>query len=221
MNNKRPLNFTLFFLRLLSGAVGGAAGLLALFVVYFLMLNFIPQTGGVSSLSIFVIIIMTFIGTLTANTLTGVMVTFLDHNKYKRRKTIVMHIFLFNLILFFLTIPIYLIGIGLEITTGIAAVHFLLSAFISALIMEVLAGYEYSLIGIYGSGLGIFVSMGIAMSAMASGVKPTVIIFGAMPTVWLIMQIVGGLTELVYDNFVKFYGIEALNTQTDLGGDQD
>lgn len=218
---KRPLTFSLFFLKLLSGIIGGSVGTLALFIVYFLMIKAVPQSGGGSALSVFVVIIMTFIGTLTANTVTGVMVTFMDNEKYSRRKTIIMQIFLFNLILFFLTVPLYLLGTAMEITNGIAAVHFLLSAFVSALIMEVLAGYEYSLLGIYSSALGIFVSIGLALVLLSTGVSSLFIMFVAMPGVWLIIQIIGGLTELIYDNFVRLYGIEAFNIQTDLGGDSE
>lgn len=220
MEQKRPLTFSLFLLRLLSGLVGGTAGTLAVFVIYFVMLNLVPQTEG-SALSIFVTIIMAFVGTLTANTLVGVMVSFLDNEKYSRRKTTIMHIFLFNFILFFLTIPLYMMGVALDIVNEVAAMHFLLSAFISALIMEVLAGYEYSLLGIYSSALGIFVSMGIAIALITSGVSSITIMFAAMPGVWLVLQIVGGLSELIYDNFVHLYGIEALNVRTDLGGDTE
>ena len=221
MDQKRPLTFTLFMLRLLSGIVGGATGTLALFIVYFIMQNVLPQTDEATSLSVFVIIIMTFVGTLVANTVTGVMVTFMDNEKYNRRKTTIMHIFLFNFILFFLTIPLYLMGAAMDIVLGIAAVHFLLSAFVSALIMEVLAGYQYSLLGIYSTALGIFISIGLAMMFMATGMKDITIMFIAMPGVWLILQIIGGLSELIYDNFLHLYGIDALSTETDLGGDKD
>ena len=221
MDQKRPLTFSLFFLRLLSGIVGGASGTLALFIVYFVMLNVVPQTDEATSLSMFVIIIMTFIGTLVANTMTGVMVTFMDNEKYNRRKTTIMQIFLFNFILFFLTIPLYILGAALDIVVGIAALHFLLSAFVSALVIEVLAGYEYSLLGIYSTALGMFVSIGLALVLMAAGTSETIIMFIAMPGVWFILEVVGGLTELVYDNFVRLYGIEALNVQTDLGGDDE
>lgn len=221
MDQKRPLTFSLFFLRLLSGIIGGGAGTLALFIVYFIMLNVVPQTQEATSLSLFVVIIMTFVGTLIANTITGVMVTFMDNEKYSRRKTTIMHIFLFNFILFFVTIPLYLLGAALDIVLGIAALHFLLSAFISALVMEILAGYEYSLLGIYSTALGMFVSIALALAVMAGGVKETFIMFVAMPGVWFILQVVGGFTELIYDNFVHFYGIEALNVQTDLGGDSE
>ncbi len=221
MDQKRPLTFTLFMLRLLSGVVGGAAGTLALFIVYFLLQNVLPQTDEATSLSLFVIVIMTFVGTLVANTITGVMVTFMDNEKYSRRKTTVMHIFLFNLILFFLTIPLYLMGVALDIVIAIAAVHFLLSAFISALIMEVLAGYQYSLLGIYSNALGVFVSIGLALLFVTTGVKDITIMLIAMPGVWFVLEIIGGLSELVYDNFLRLYGIDALNVQTDLGGDKD
>jgi len=32
---------------------------------------------------------------------------------------------------------------------------------------------------------------------------------------------VGSFCELVYDNFVRLYGIEFLNINTDIGGDKD
>jgi len=162
-------------------------------------------------------VLVPLVGTLTANTVTGVMITFMDNEKYNRRKTTIMHIFLFNLILFFLTIPLYLLGTILDITLGIAAVHFLLSAFITALIMEVLAGYQYSLLGIYSTALGMFASIAIALLMLAGGSKPIVIMFAAMPGVWLILQVIGGISELIYDNFVRLYGIEAL----DMGFHQD
>ena len=219
MNEKRPLSATLFALRLLSGITGGVVGMLIAFVVYFIMSTFIPSGDEVSSLSFFAIIVMSFVATLSANTITAVMVTFMDHEKYSRRKTTITQVFVFNLILFVLTIPLYLIAIPLEITIGVAALHFLLSAFVSSLIMEVLAGYEYSLVGIYSSSFGIFVSIGIALLLINSNVSPLILTLGAMPAVWFILEVVGGLVELIYDNFLRFYGVDALNVQTDLGGD--
>ena len=221
MYQKRPLTFNLFMLRLFSGVVGGAAGTLSLFITYFLMSALVPKEEGVSSLTMFVVIIMAFVGTLVANTVTGVMVTFMDNQKYSRRKTTVMHIFIFNLILFFVTIPLYMLGSMLDIVNGVAAVHFLLSAFISALVMEVIAGYEYSLLGIYGTALGMFVSIAIALSMMAGGVAPVSVMFMAMPGVWLILEFVSGFVELIYDNFVKLYGIDVFNVSTDIGGDKE
>ncbi|MBU0705961.1 hypothetical protein KJ657_01360 [Patescibacteria group bacterium] len=219
MNEKRPLSATLFALRLLSGITGGVVGMLIAFVVYFIMSTFIPSGEAVSSLSFFAIIVMAFVATLSANTITAVMLTFMDHEKYSRRKTTITQVFLFNLVLFFLTIPLYLIAIPLEITTGVVALHFLLSAYVSALIMEVLAGYEYSLVGIYSSSLGIFVSIGIALLMLNSNVSQLVLTLGAMPAVWFILELVGGFVELIYDNFLRFYGVDALNVETDLGGD--
>ena len=57
--DKRPLTAVLFLLRLVSGIVGGIGGTLALFIVYFILLNVIPDTDQVTSLSLFVIVVMT------------------------------------------------------------------------------------------------------------------------------------------------------------------
>ena len=221
MTEKRPLTFTLFSLRLLSGITGGIAGTLAAFVAYFILSNVLPAGDEATSLSVFTIIIMAFIGTLIANTITGVMLTFMDSEKYSRRKTTITHVFLFNLILFFLTIPIYMLAVPLDIASGVAAMHFLLSAYVSFLIMEILAGYEYSLLGVYSASLGIFASIGLALVVMVTGSSELFLTLGAMPIVWLVLMIVGGLVELIYDNFLRSYGVDALNVQTDLGGDTE
>lgn len=217
---KRPLTFVLFLLRLLSGLTGGVAGTLALFVVYFILSTLIPKGDG-STISVFIIVIMAFVGTLIANSVTALMVTFLDNEKYSRRKTTVTQVFLFNLILFFLTIPLYFLGMTLGVSQGVAAFHLLLSAYVSALIMEVVAGSEYSLLGIYSTSLGIFVSIGIAFVLMVLKVQMTTFTFLAMPLVWFTLQVVGGFTELIYDNFLRYYGVDALNVKTDLGGDKE
>jgi len=219
MNGKRPLTFNLFLLRLLSGIAGGIAGMLVAFIALFVISSFVSGGEGVDSLTFFAVIVIAFLATITANTITAVGLTFLDNQKYSRRKTIITQVFVFNLILFFLTIPIYLIGIPLELNMGILAMHFLLSAFISSLIMEVLAGYEYSLLGIYANALGNFISIGMALFVLNSTVSEQLLILLAMPMVWLILELVGGLTELIYDNFLRSYGVDALNIKTDLGGD--
>ncbi len=218
MNEKRPLSFNLFLLRLLSGLAGGIAGMLVAFIALFLISSFVTN-GETNSLTFFAVIVIAFLATITANTITAVGLTFLDNQKYSRRKTIITQVFVFNLILFFLTIPIYLIGIPLGLNIGILAMHFLLSAFISSLIMEVLAGYEYSLLGIYSNALGIFISIGIALFVLSSNISEQLVILIAMPMVWLILELIGGFAELIYDNFLKSYGVDALNIQTDLGGD--
>lgn len=221
MTEKRPLTFTLFLLRLLSGITGGIAGTLAAFIVYFIMLSVIPAGEETTSLSVFAIIIMAFVGTLIANTVTALMVTFMDSQKYSRRKTTLTHVFIFNLVLFLFTIPLYVIAIPFNIVIGVVALHFVLSAFISALIMEVIAGYEYSLVGIYSISLGTFLSIAFAFVALAAGSSQLFITLGAMPIVWFTIMVTGGLVELIYDNFLKYYGVDALNAQTDLGGDTE
>jgi len=219
MNEKRPLTFSLFLLRLLSGFVGGITGTLSAFVIYFVMISFVPAGDEATSISVFIVIIMAFVATLTANTLTATMVTFLDNEKYSRRKTIITHVFIFNLVLFFLTIPFYLLGISLDIVIGVAALHFVLSAFVSSLIMEIIAGHEYSLVGVYGSSLAIFITIALAFVALITNPSDLLVTFLAMPITWVVLQLIGGLTELVYDNFLKIYGMDALNAGTDLGGD--
>lgn len=220
MTEKRPLTLPLFMARLLSGFVGGIAGTLSLFIVFFLTNGLLPGTES-TAISVFALIVMAFIGTTVANVMAGLTVTFVDNTKYNRRKTILVHLFMFNVIFFLFSIPFYLIGISLDVVNGVAAMHFLLSAFISALLMEIIAGYEYSVVGIYSTSLGILLSIGLAMLAVIFKLKTIVLLFMAMPVVWILLQISGGFVELIYDVFIHYYGIEALSIKTDLGGDSE
>ncbi len=220
MTEKRPLTLTLFLLRLLSGLGGGIAGTLIAFVVYFLSISLVPATEEASSLSVFATIFITFAATLVANTSTVAISSFMDEKKYSRRKTMLTHVFLFNVILFFLTIPLYIMGVSLDIVIIIAALHFLLSAFISALIMEVLAGDQHVLLGVYTTAFGIFLSIGLAFAMQTSNVNDLFLLFGAMPMVWVLLQASNGFGEWTYDAFLKIYGLDALNVKTDLGGDE-
>jgi hypothetical protein len=74
-------------------------------------------------------------------------------------------------------------------------------------------------VGIYASSLGIFVSIGMALLLLTTSVSQLVLTLGAMPAVWFTLELVGGFVELIYDNFLRFYGVDALNVETDLGGD--
>ena len=114
-----------------------------------------------------------------------------------------------------------MLAVPLEIVSGVAALHFLLSAYVSFLIMEILAGYEFSLLGVYAASLGIFTSIGLAFVVMATGSSELVLTLGAMPIVWFVLMVIGGFVELIYDNFLRSYGVDALNVATDLGGDTD
>jgi len=221
MNEKRPITFSLFFLRLVSGILGGSAGTLAAFVIYFIMLSFVPTGDENTSISVFVIILMAFVGTLVANIVTTLLVSFMDSLKYNRGKTMVTHVFIFNMILFVLSVPLYVIGASVGILMPIVALHFLLSAFVTALVMEVIAGGTYALLGVYSATVAIFITIVMAFVFITVSDSELLITLAAMPMVWFMLQLIGGLAELLYDTFVTLYGVDFLSTETDYGDKQE
>lgn len=216
MTQKRPLTFALFTLRLMSGLGGGIGGALIAFLVYFGLLSFIPVEES-NSLSIFITLAVGLAVTLATNILATVLVTFMDEEKYARRKTMMSHVFIFNLILFLITVPFYVLGTGLDQVLTITMIHLLLSGFISSLILEVLAGYEYALLGIYSQAMGVFLALGIGLLIVQSGINDLVFLFGTLPLTWVMLQLSSGIGEWAYDTYLKYYGLDALNSGTDLG----
>jgi len=216
---KRPLTFTLFALRLLSGLGGGFGGALIAFLAYFAFVSFLP-TQGTSSISIFTTIVIGFVVSLSTNVLATILVSFMDEEKYSRRKTMITHVFIFNLILFFVTIPFYALATALGQVTAVAMVHFILSGFISSLILEVLAGSEYALLGIYSQALGVFLTLGILLLLASSQINDLVFLFGTLPITWFMLQLTSGVGEWTYDTYLKYYGLDALSSATDLGDEE-
>lgn len=219
MLSKRPLTFTLFVLRLISGVGGGIGGALIAFLVYFAVLSFIPPESS-SSISIFGTLVVGFAATLGTNALATVLVTFMDEEKYARRKTMLSHVFVFNLILFFITVPLYALATPLDQVLSVTMLHFLMSGFISSLILEVLAGYEYALVGIYSQAMGMFLTLGLGFLLASVEISNLVFLFGTLPLTWLMLQLSSGVGEWAYDTYLKYYGLDALNSGTDLGDEE-
>ncbi len=220
MTEKRPLSFALFWLRLFSGLAAGVGGTLIAFVAYFLMVSFVPSEGS-SSLSVFSTLVIALAATLSTNVLAALLVSFMDEEKYSRRKTMVSHVFVFNLILFLFTVPFYALAAPAQQAVGVMAIHFVISAFITSLILELLAGQQYSLLGLYSNALGIFCAIGLGFLLSAAKVGPLALIFGTLPMTWLMLQVMNGFGEWGYDVYLKYYGLDALNDRTDLGGDAE
>lgn len=218
---KRPLTFTVFALRLLSGLGGGIGGGLIGFLAYF-ALSFALPVQETSSISIFVTLAVVFAATLSTNTLATALVSFMDEEKYARRKTMLTHVFIFNLILFFITVPFYVLGTGLGQIMSVTVVHFLLSGFISSLILEILSTrQEYSLLGIYSQALGIFLTLGFGLLIASLQVSELIYLFGTLPLTWVMLQLMSGVGEWAYDTYLKYYGLDALNSGTNLGDEQE
>lgn len=210
MYNARPLTGGIFFLRILGGIIGGISGTIIMLMIYFLSLAALPAgEENVAGITNFVLITMILLSTITTNMVSSQIVAIFDREKYKETKATLINIFILNLILFIFTTPLYLFS-GTESIQTIAAFHLLISAQMSALIMEIFAGHQFPLVGTYGVAMGGMTAFSVVAFILlsnngnSSGVS-TMLLFIAMPLVWGLLQLFQGLVEVSYAKVYEFY----------------
>ncbi len=209
MHNNRPLTGSTFFFRILGGIVGGISGTIIMLMIYFLSLAALPaQEEGSPGITKFVLITMILLSTITTNMVSSQIIALSDREKYQESRATLINIFILNLVLFIFTTPLYLLTEGTN-TQIIAAFHLLLSAQMSALIMEVFAGAQYPLIGTYGVALGGITAFSIVAfmltSAGSASGSSTIILFIAMPLVWGLLEFFQCLVEVSYAKIYEIY----------------
>ena len=212
MYNNRPLTGSTFFLRFLGGIIGGVSGTIIMLMIYFLSFAALPaQEESAASITKFILIAMVLLSTITTNMVSSQIITISDRDKYQDSRATLINIFVLNLVLFIFTIPLYIFIDG-ENLQFIAAFHLLISAQMSALIMEVFAGYQYPLVGAYGVAFGgitafSIVSLILASSAGTGSGISTIILFFAMPLVWGLLELFQCLCEVVFAKIYERYAL--------------
>ena len=218
MYNNRPLTGATFFLRILGGVVGGVTGTIIMLMVYFLSLAALPSDGGATSSGItsFVLITMILLSTLSANMVSSQIIALSDKEKYRDSRTTLLHVFILNLVLFVFVTPVYLFSDPSKLQI-VAAFHLLISAQMSALMMEIFAGDQYPLVGTYGvafGGISAFVIVSfilLSASDVESGLS-TIIMFIAMPLVWGLIEFFQCIAEIIYSKVYGMYASRIENT---------
>lgn len=217
MYNNRPLTGSTFFFRILGGIVGGISGTIIMLMIYFLSLAALPsQEEGAAGITQFVLITMVLLSTITTNMVSSQIIALSDREKYQESRATLINIFALNLLLFVFSTPLYIFTSG-ENVQFIAAFHLLISAQMSALIMEVFAGHQYPLVGAYGVAFGGMTAFSIvalilaSANGEASGMS-TIILFVAMPLVWGLLELFQCLVEIIYS---KVYEISIPKEKTE------
>lgn len=210
MYNNRPLTGSTFFFRILGGVVGGISGTIIMLMIYFISLAALPAVeDGSAGITNFVLITMILLSTITTNMVSSQIIALSDREKYQESRATLINIFILNLVLFIFTTPLYLFTNGAN-TQIVAAFHLLISAQMSALIMEVFAGNQYPLVGTYGVALGGITAFSIvafllnSSTGAASGTS-TLILFIAMPLVWGLLEFFQCLVEIIYSKVYEMY----------------
>ncbi|MDA1060938.1 MAG: hypothetical protein O3B47_04050 [bacterium] len=222
------ISFATFLLKVLAGAAGGVGGTLILVVIFFLASAvFQPITSGlaegesVSPIFIFVLMMMIFLSSTTGNIVSTWLMALSEKDKYTRLSSAIYQVFIVSVIIFILMVPVYFITAtsNISITAYAIALHIIISAQVSALILEIVSNYKHALIGVYGVTFSILISAGL-MFGLGGFIKaPQILLFIALPVVWGSIAFVQSLTTVLYGWIARMYDKDFLSTQTMYGQD--
>lgn len=225
----QKISFPAFVLKLLAGGGGGAVGAVILLVIFMLagtILEPLTNTealdaGYVSPIFVFIVMIMVFLATTVSNILSVLLLGLTERGKYGKLSTAIYQVFIVSVVIFLLMVPVYFIaasgGVGLA---GYAvALHIIISAMISALILEIVSNYKYSLVGVYGVGFSIVISGGVLFALSGIVQSTAILLFIALPVVWGSIAFTLSIVTMLYGWIARTYDKDFLSTETLYGKD--
>jgi len=223
------ISFGTFLLKILAGAAGGIAGSLILVVIFVLASSILtPITGAqegdiiqVSPIFTFILMMMIFLSSTVGNIMSTWLMALTERGKYTRIASAISQVFILSMIIFVLMVPVYFItsATNVNITAYAVALHIIISAQVSALILEIVSNYRYALVGVYGITFSVLTSAGI-MFGLAGIVKsPQILLFVALPIVWGSIAFVQSIFTILYGWIARTYDKDFLSTQTVYGSD--
>jgi hypothetical protein len=224
------ISFGTFLLKILAGAAGGIGGSLILVIIFVLASSVLaPLTGGlqdgapiqVSPIFTFILMMMIFLSTTVGNIVSTWLMALTERDKYTRTSSAISQVFIISMIIFVLMVPVYFItsATNITITAYAVALHIIISAQVSALILEIVSNYRYSLVGVYGITFSILVSAGIMFGLAGIVTSPQILLFVALPIVWGSIAFVQSIFTMLYGWIARTYDKDFLSTQTVYGND--
>ena len=229
MIEPRQIPLATLGLRTFGGLVGGLIGTALIVVIAFLGSGVLSSAigsdtgdGTIHPLFIFVFLAMMFIGSCAANITGALFVGLADRSKYARIPTTLTQIFAANLFILILVAPVYMViaTFGTEMLPSVAGLQVVVSAFASALILEILAAYRYALLGVYSTVMAVLFSSGIyLLFYQFSSDNPLILLFLALPVMWGGISFFGALFEWLYGWIYKMYGTDFLSSTMKYGDD--
>lgn len=221
-------NFLSLITRTISGLGGGIAGTIVLLMVYMLsssvlqpVLQQTEEGTDVTPFFTVVIMAMVFVSLLAANIFAPMFISFTQGERYRKTATSLFQIFIINIVIFIILVPIYLFSAstGVELISFVAGLQMALAVLGSALIFEVISNYKYALLGIYSiifAVLGVIVFSGIIYQITGSAL---VLLFLALPLLWGGIGFTFGLVGMIYSWIVSTWGVDYLATTQEYSKD--
>jgi len=223
----KKISFPMFLLKILAGCSGGVVGTLILLVIYILAASFIPSVESIGSgesvspIFVFILMMMIFLASTTGNILSTYLLALTEGERYKRKASAIYQVFIASVIIFLLMVPVYFISASIDLgVTGYAvALHIILTAQISALILEIVSNYKYSLVGLYGVTFSIVISAAVLFLLAGVLQNAAILLFVALPIVWGSIAFTQSITTMIYGWIASVYDKDFLCTQTIYGDD--
>lgn len=229
----RPISLLTVFLRSFAGLGGGIIGTFILLVVFLLASSILqpaltPDGTDVHPLFIFVFMAMLFLATVGSNLVSVMLLALTDRSKYVKFSSIVTQTFSTNIVVFIFSAPLYLIASSIDLTfvAYVAGLHVIISLMASALVMEIIADFEYALVGVYGIILAVLAGAGanfliyqVTMTANGGVPNATLLLFVAMPLLWLLLGFMTSAVNMFYEWVFRAYGTDFLRASLAYGVD--
>ncbi len=227
----RKMSFFTLVLKTFAGLAGGVAGTLILLLIFLLTSSILQpvlspaeaQAQEVSPLFIFVLMAMIFATSIVSSLIAPLLIAYTERERYNRVTTALSQIFIINIVIFAFVAPIYLTTstTRLELTAYVAGLQIILSATASALIMELIHDYRYSLISVYTTILGVLVATAISFFLYTGlgGTGTTLVLFVVLPVIWTSIGFFQGAVAMFYFWLYQNYGVDFLATSTSYGAD--
>lgn len=229
------ISFATFLLKILASTGGGIFGAVILIVIFLVSSSILePLTGGqtetyISPIFVFVLMIIIFISTTASNLLSTFLLSLTERQRYKRVSSAIYQTFIVSIIMFLLMVPVYFItsAIDISIVPYAIGLHIILTAQLSALILEIVSNYKYALVGLYGITFSILVSAAILFglsgiilnSTENPDASPEILLFIALPIVWGSIGFMQSIVTMIYSWFARTYDKDFLATSTVYGSD--
>ncbi len=225
----RKVTFFTLIAKTFLGLVGGTIGSVILLLIFLAAASILqpvlsPTSADPEQISpIFMVIIMAmiFATSLVASLLTPYLLSLTERERYTKIVSSLYQIFIFNIVIFGFTAPIFLTTstANIEFTAYAAGLHVIFVATASALIMEIVNDPHYPIMGVYTSLLGILVTTAVNLFIFQLMGNTTVILFAVMPITWGSIGFFQAALASIYNWYFQNYGNDFLAASTSYGAD--
>lgn len=223
----RRISLITFLTKTAAGISGGLMGTMILLLIFFgasSTFTMLSQNGfsEITPIFIFLFVALVFLGSMGANLAGSLFIGLVDKEKYHRLSSAVMQIFVVNLLVFIILVPLYLVmgTINPNVIIFLAALQVVLTTAASFLILEIISDTTYALLGVYTS---IFGSLGAILIALSifhiTHYNATILLLIVLPLLWGMFGFFSSVLEILYYFLFEFYGIDFLRSDTAYGRD--